>query len=62
MNKELENNRKQRMEFVEKWANFVVNNDSYIWSSMQSELIDSQIESAKEINLSRKQVDYIKKK
>lgn len=55
-----ENNRKQRMEFVEKWANFIKNNDDEKWSKMQAELIDSQIENAQNMKLTRKQVDYIK--
>ncbi len=60
MNKEL--NRRERMRYVEKWANFVKENDDLIWSEMQKELIDSQIESAREMKLTKEQVKYIKSK
>ncbi|MEM4271896.1 MAG: hypothetical protein QXD13_02315 [Candidatus Pacearchaeota archaeon] len=49
---------KMRMQFVEKWAKFVVENDS--WSKLQSELIDSQLENARKIKLSKEQVKKIK--
>jgi len=62
MNKYIQNNKKQRMEFVEKWAEFVINNDDLIWSKLQSELIDSQIENAENIKLTKEQVKYIKSK
>lgn len=52
----------ERMKFVEKWANFVISHNSKTWSKMQAEFIDSQIISAQEVRLTRKQVDYIKKK
>ncbi len=50
------------MDFVEKWARFVVEHSSEEWSKLQAELIDSQIENAMNIKLSKKQVDYIKQK
>ena len=49
------------MDFVEKWANFVVEHPEE-WSRMQAEFIDSQYENAEMIKLSREQVDHIKKK
>lgn len=51
---------KSRMDFVEKWANFVKDNPDREWSKLQAELIDSQLENAEHVNLSREQVDYIK--
>ncbi|MBS3175271.1 hypothetical protein J4440_05295 [Candidatus Woesearchaeota archaeon] len=62
MNKEVENNKKQRMKAVERWANFVKDKDDLVWSELQSELIDSQIENAKDIKLTKEQVRYIKGK
>jgi len=52
----------ERMKFVEKWANFVISHDASEWSAMQAELIDSQIQNAIEVGLTKEQVDYIKKK
>ena len=49
-----------RMQFVEKWAKFVCEHSDREWSLLQKELIDSQIENAEKINLSRAQVDKIK--
>ncbi|MBU0757482.1 MAG: hypothetical protein KKF44_05425 [Nanoarchaeota archaeon] len=49
-----------RMENVEKWAMYVREHDDKDWSKQQKVLIDSQIKNAKNIKLSRKQVDYIK--
>ncbi|MBS3113455.1 hypothetical protein J4418_05215 [Candidatus Woesearchaeota archaeon] len=53
---------KERMENVERWANFVVNNEDKVWSELQAELIDSQIENAEQIGLTKEQVKYIKEK
>ena len=50
-----------RMDFVEKWAKFVVEHPDEEWSRLQAELINSQLENAKQIKLTKKQVDYIKK-
>ncbi len=50
----------QRMFFVEKWANFVKDNKDEEWSKIQAELIDSQIENAEYIKITKEQVDYIK--
>ena len=51
---------KTRMDFVEKWAKFVAEHDDQEWSSLQAELIDSQIENARQVKLTKEQVDYIK--
>lgn len=58
----MDNNKKQRMEFVEKWAYLVRDSDDEKWSVMQAELIDSQIENAQNIKLTKEQVKYIKNK
>ena len=55
-NKQL--NEKQRMEAVEKWANYVVEHDD--WSEQQKVLIDSQIENAKAVGLTKEQAEYIR--
>ena len=52
------NHDKQRMEQVEKWARYVIENDN--WSKQQKVLIDSQIENARNIGLTKEQVRYIK--
>ena len=51
---------KTRMDFVEKWANFVIEHSDGEWSKLQAELIDSQIENAHQIKLTQEQVNYIK--
>ena len=48
------------MKYVEKWAEFVKNNPDEVWSKMQKELIDSQIENAERVKLTKEQVRYIK--
>lgn len=53
---------KTRMDFVEKWAAFVSTHPNEEWSKLQAELIDSQLENAQRVGLTKKQVDYIKKK
>lgn len=50
---------KTRMQFVEKWANFVKENPDKEWSKLQKELIDSQLSNS--IKLTKEQVDKIKK-
>ena len=47
-----------RMKYVEKWAAYVVSHDD--WSKLQKELIDSQIENAMQVKLSKEQVREIK--
>jgi len=51
---------KTRMDFVEKWARFVAKQPDEEWSRLQAELIDSQLENARQIKLTKKQVNYIK--
>ena len=50
-----------RMQFVERWAEFMKNNPVEAWSKLKKELIDSQVENAERIKLTRGQVKYIKK-
>lgn len=50
------------MEKVEKWARFVSEHSDREWSRMQAELINSQLENAEQVKLSKEQVRYIKKK
>ncbi|MFA4886822.1 MAG: hypothetical protein WC595_01285 [Candidatus Nanoarchaeia archaeon] len=57
---EREINSRERMKYVEKWAEFVKNNPDEVWSKMQKELIDSQIENAERVKLTKEQVRYIK--
>lgn len=49
---------KQRMEAVERWANYVIKNKD--WSKQQKILIDAQITNARMIGLNKEQVAYIK--
>ena len=53
---------RSRMDFVEKWAKFVAEHPDEEWSKLQAELINSQLENAKQVKLTKEQVDYIKKK
>lgn len=55
-------NRPGRMDFVEKWARFVAEKPDEEWSKLQAELIDSQIENAEQVKLTKYQVRYIKKR
>ena len=55
-------NKEERMNFVEYWADFVKNNPDKIWSKQQKILIDSQIENARNFKISRKDYLEIKKK
>ena len=50
----------ERMKYVEKWADYVVNHKN--WSELQKELIDSQLENAFRVKLSKEQVRKIKGK
>ena len=56
------NNKQERMNFVEYWADFVKNNPDEVWSKQQKFLIDSQIKNARNLKLSRKDYLEIKKK
>ena len=48
----------ERMKYVEKWAHYVITHDD--WSTQQKELIDSQLENASQIRLTKEQVRKIK--
>ena len=58
MASEKEINNIERMKYVEKWANYV--NTHKDWSKLQKELIDSQIENAFNVKLTKEQVRKIK--
>ena len=51
-----------RMDFVEKWARFVAEHPNREWSRLQAELINSQLENAEQVKLTKNQVEHIKKK
>ena len=53
-------NAEERMNFVEYWAEYVRTHPDEEWSKQQKVLIDSQIQSARKIKLTREQVEYIK--
>ncbi|MBI4918756.1 hypothetical protein HY837_02415 [archaeon] len=53
-------NRKQRMDFVEQWANYVRENKD--WSSQQARLINSMLDNSKKSLLSKKEYLEIKNK
>jgi len=53
-------NKEDRMNFVEYWAEYVKTHSDGEWSRQQNILIDSQIQNARSLQLSRK--DYIKLK
>jgi len=48
-----------RMQNVERWAAFVREHTDAEWSRLQKELIDSQIENAQQIHLTKEQVAQI---
>lgn len=41
------NNKEERMNFVEYWAEFVKKNKEEVWSRQQNKLINSQLDSAR---------------
>jgi len=53
---------KTRMDFVEKWAKFVAEHPDEEWSRLQADLINSQLENARQIKLTKEQVNFIKNK
>ena len=59
MASEKEINAHERMKYVEKWADYVITHKN--WSKLQKELIDSQIENAFMVKLSKEQVKKIKR-
>jgi hypothetical protein len=54
--------KKERMNFVEYWADFVRNNPDEVWSKQQNLLINSQIKNAQNFKFSRKDYLELKKK
>lgn len=53
----IDENRKDRIWFVKKWANYVLKNKDKIWSKQQNVIINSNLKSAK---MNKK--DYLKMK
>ena len=53
-------NKEDRINFVEYWAEYVKTHPDKEWSRQQNRLINSQIQNARSLRLSRK--DYLKKK
>ena len=53
-------NKEDRINFVEYWAEYVKTHSDDEWSRQQNILINSQIQNARSLRLSRK--DYLKKK
>ncbi len=52
-------NQKQRMEFVEQWANYVKEKDD--WSKQQAKLINSMLKNSKNSSLTKEDYLEIKK-
>ena len=50
-------NREDRINFIKYWADFVRNNPDEVWSRQQNVLINSQIQNARHVKMSRK--DYL---
>ncbi|MBM3199648.1 hypothetical protein FJZ53_01835 [Candidatus Woesearchaeota archaeon] len=48
----------QRMQAVDRWADYVISHDD--WSKHQKVLIDSQVENARRVGLTKDQVEYIR--
>ena len=51
------NNKEDRINFVKYWADFVRNSKDELWSRQQNVLINSQIQNARYVKMSRK--DYL---
>ena len=54
-------NRKDRMNFVEYWADYIKNNSDEEWSRQQNIIINSQIKNARNNKLSKEDYLNIKK-
>lgn len=54
------NNKRERLNFVKYWAEYVRNHSDKIWSKQQNVLINSQIQNAKHSKLTPK--EYLKMK
>jgi hypothetical protein len=50
---------REKIKFVERWADYVTSHDD--WSAQQKVLIDTQLENARQVGLTREQVDAIRK-
>lgn len=48
LDKKKEKNRKQRIEFVKQWAEYVKNHPDEEWSEQQNLIINSQLETARQ--------------
>ncbi len=55
-------NREDRMNFVEYWADFIKNNPDEVWSEQQRVIIDSQINNARASKLSVERYLKMKKR
>ncbi|MBS3155264.1 hypothetical protein J4404_02065 [Candidatus Woesearchaeota archaeon] len=55
------NNKEDRINFVEYWANYVKNHSDKVWSKQQNILINSQIKNARNSKLSKEAYLNIKK-
>ena len=47
-----------KQDFVDKWANYVIAHDD--WSALQAKFINAQIENAKQVKLTKEQVEKIR--
>lgn len=56
------NNKEDRINFVEYWANYVKGHSDKVWSKQQNILINSQIKNARNAKLSKEAYLNIKKK
>ncbi len=57
-----ERNQKERLEFIERWADYVRTHPDEDWSKQQKILVDSQMKSAKKQIISLKDYLSIKNK
>ncbi|MBU1078699.1 MAG: hypothetical protein KKH98_15475 [Spirochaetes bacterium] len=55
------NNKEDRINFVEYWADYVKNNPDEVWSKQQNVIINSQIKNARTAKLSKEAYLSIKK-
>ena len=54
-------NKEDRMNFVEYWADYIKNNSDEVWSKQQNIIINSQIKNARNNKLSKEDYLNIKK-
>ena len=50
----------RRLKETERWASFVKDHSNPEWSNLQADLIDSQLNNAARMGLTRKQVEDLK--